>query len=179
MGGRRRRRKSDMKTRRRERGAQRQSGGGGVEGEKRARGLGGRRVPSVLRKAGAPAHHNMTMSEITVSPQHPCEVGWKVAAIVMPTSQTKPGHRGRRESGGGRAWGGAGGGALGPAPLTSSPRPTRARADPRGGRPQHTVTWTRGKDRGVKNKRMQRTKPKKVTRRGENIRFLPEWPDFE
>lgn len=60
-------------------------------------------VPSGFRKAGAPAHHNMTISEITVSPQHPCEVGWKVAAIVMPTSQTKPGHRGRRESGGGGA----------------------------------------------------------------------------
>lgn len=78
-------------------------------------------MPSVLRKAGAPAHHNMTMSEITVSPQHPCEVGWKVAAIVMPTSQTKPGHRGRRESGGGRAWGGGRGRGSGAGPLDKLP----------------------------------------------------------
>lgn len=130
-------------------------------------------VPSVFRKAGAPAHHNMTISEITVSPQHPCEVGWKVAAIVMPTSQTKPGHRGRRDSGGGGAqegregpWGGS--------PWRAPPRPTRARADPRWGRLQHIVTRTRGKDCGVKNKRMQRTKLKKVMQRGENTSvFFP------
>lgn len=33
-------------------------------------------------------HHSI---QIMVSPQHSCEVGWKVATIFMPTSQTRPG----------------------------------------------------------------------------------------
>lgn len=129
-------------------------------------------MPSVFGKAGALAHHNMTISEITVSPQHPCEVGWKVATIVMPTSQTKPGHRGRRESRGGGAQAGREG------PWGRSPRQApRVPPEPgltHAGAACNTVTWTQGKDRGVKNKRMQRTKPKKVMQRGENTSvFFP------
>lgn len=48
------------------------------------------------REAAAGRHNIQTM----VSPQHPCEVGWKVATIVMPTSQTRPGHRGKHTRGG-------------------------------------------------------------------------------
>lgn len=164
-----------MRTRRREAGRR-----GGEQGERERSALRvweGGGVPSVFGKAGALAHHNMTISEITVSPQHPCEVGWKVATIVMPTSQTKPGHRGRRESRGGGAQAGREG------PWGRSPRQApRVPPEPgltHAGAACNTVTWTQGEDRGVKNKRMQRTKPKKVTRRGKHIRFLPEWPDFE
>lgn len=55
--------------------------------------------------------HNI---QITVSPQHPCEVGWKVATIVMPTSQTRPGHRGKCTRGGLAGQGG-------PSPLSGLP----------------------------------------------------------
>lgn len=49
------------------------------------------------RREAAAGHHNI---QTMVSPQHPCEVGWKVATIVMPTSQTRPGHRGKHIRGG-------------------------------------------------------------------------------
>lgn len=64
--------------------------GRGHTGEKCQEG-GGQR-----REAAAGRHNIQTM----VSPQHPCEVGWKVATIVMPTSQTRPGHRGKHTRGG-------------------------------------------------------------------------------
>lgn len=49
------------------------------------------------RREAAARRHNI---QIMVSPQHPCEVGWKVATIVMPTSQTRLGHRGKCTRGG-------------------------------------------------------------------------------
>lgn len=65
----------------------------------------GQRQREALRREGArwtgrrrlPGDATETISATTVSPQHPCEVGWKVATIVMPTSQTRPGHRGERD----------------------------------------------------------------------------------
>lgn len=49
------------------------------------------------RREAAARRNNI---QIMVSPQHPCEVGWKVATIVMPTSQTRLGHRGKCTRGG-------------------------------------------------------------------------------
>lgn len=62
-------------------------------------------------REAAARRHNI---QITVSPQHPCEVGWKVATIVMPTSQTRPGHRGKHTRGGLTRQGG-------PSPLSGLP----------------------------------------------------------
>lgn len=70
------------------------------------------------RREAAARRHNI---QIMVSPQHPCEVGWKVATIVMPTSQTRPGHRGKCTRGGLARQGG-------PSPLSGLLHPSRARA---------------------------------------------------
>lgn len=124
-------------------------GGGGQRGEAAAR------------------RHNI---QIMVSPQHPCEVGWKVATIVMPTSQTRPGHRGKHTRDGLARQGG-------PSPLSGFPSSQQSQ-----GRLQHTVTWTWGiKMVALKKKNKKRTKPKIVMlRRGEkNRHFLPKWPDFK
>lgn len=63
------------------------------------------------RREAAAWRHNI---QIMVSPQHPCEVGWKVATIVMPTSQTRPGHRGKNTRDGLARQGG-------PSPLSGLP----------------------------------------------------------
>lgn len=89
------------------------------------------------RREAAARRHNI---QIMVSPQHPCEVGWKVATIVMPTSQTRPGHRGKctqKVASPGRE---------GPVPSVGSPPSQQSQ-----GRLQHAVTWTWGiKDGGFK-----------------------------
>lgn len=112
-----------------------------------------------------------------MSPQHPCEVGWKVAAIVMPTSQTRPGH----EAGAGaraEAEPGRGGRAqrAGPAagPLGAAPGPQSCGRAPWGSW-QHTQSLGHaGRDRGFKNKRIKRTKTMRVMQRGAKISvFFP------
>lgn len=113
-----------------------------------------------------------TFSEITVSPQHPCEVGWKVATIVMPTSQTRLGHSGARA----RAAGGQGVtpvGGLGPG---GSPHPQQASADPTQGPPATQSLGHGEKYHGFKTPRTKGTKIKKVMQRGENKLFFPKWP---
>lgn len=111
--------------------------GGGVGREKRSGSGGGGAL--CLQKGGGSGTSQHQQSETTVSPQHPCEVGWKVAAIVMPTSQTRPGHGGGRRSRGGQAQAEREGRALGRLPA-SLPEPQPARAGPPAA---HTVTWTR------------------------------------
>lgn len=80
------------------------------------------------QRRAAARRHNI---QIAVSPQHPCEVGWKVATIVMPTSQTRPGHRGKRSE----RWPPQ---AEGPSPLVA-PLPSRAKTAC-----NNAVTWTQG-----------------------------------
>lgn len=93
-----------------------------------------------------------------VSPQHPCEVGWKVAAIVMPTSQTRLGH----EAGAGaraEAEPGRGGRALRPGPLAPPPAP-RAVAGPHGAAGStHSHLDTQGEIVGLKIKESKEQKP--------------------
>lgn len=121
----------------RERKREREGGGRGCgQGEALRVGEGG---ALCLQKGGGSGTSQHQQSETTVSPQHPCEVGWKVAAIVMPTSQTRPGHGGGRRSRGGQAQAEREGRALGRLPA-SLPEPQPARAGPPAA---HTVTWTR------------------------------------
>lgn len=95
-----------------------------------------------------------------VSPQHPCEVGWKVATIVMPTSQTRPGHRGKHTRDGLARQGG-------PSPLSGLPF---IPAEP-GPPATHSYLDMEDKDGGKKKKKnKKRTKPKIVMlRRGKKI----------
>lgn len=98
-----------------------------------------------------------------MSPQHPCEVGWNVAAIIMPTSQTRPGHRHGRESRG-RAQGG-------PIPFAGSLRPCWSQGHPKLGLPANSHLDTVGeKIVGLKTKR---TKAKKVMQKGKISIFFP------
>lgn len=135
--------------------------GRGHTGEK-CQGGGGQRREAAARR------HNI---QIMVSPQHPCEVGWKVATIVMPTSQTRPGHRGKHTRDGLARQGG-------PSPLNGLPS---IPAEP-GPPATHSYLDMGDKDGGKKKKELKkRTKPKIVMlRRGKkNRHFLPKWPDFE
>lgn len=80
----------------------------GVEGGAQGRSA---RVGRGQRREAVARRYNI---QTTVSPQHPCEVGWKVATLVMPTSQTRPGHRGKHTRGGLARQGG-------PSPLSGFP----------------------------------------------------------
>lgn len=124
--------------------------------EKQSQGLQGRRW---WVSPGASQHEQ---SEITVSPQHPCEVGWNVAAIIMPTSQTRPGHRHGRESRGR---------AQGADPLCRLPASLLEPGPPHTGVAcKQSLGHRREKIVGLKTKR---TKAKKVMQRGKISIFFP------
>lgn len=105
-------------------------------------------------RAASPSRHDNQRSR---SPQHPCEVGWKVAAIIMPTSTDKTGTRACMPGARAEAEPGRGGGACGWA-LCAAPGPESCGRAPRGSW-QHTVTWTRGERSGLKIKESKEQKP--------------------
>lgn len=144
-GERRKRRKRSKRRRGKEAGA--------AEERQSTRGRG------ALSLGGLPAHRHLR--PVTVSPQHPCEVGWK-AATVTPTSQMRASQRGR--------WSGE---------RDQSPAPATATASPeqRQTRDSHSDT---GEDGGLQNKGNQKNKTQKKVMRGRGPRrFLPTQPDSE